>query len=75
MDIPIAAQAALSLVDAAKAASCSKPAIYRAIKRGELRAKKRGRRTLVLYSDLVSWLNALPDASLKADVTFTGEGI
>jgi len=35
-------------------------ALYRAIKRGELIARKRGHRTIVLAKDLEAWLGALP---------------
>ncbi len=35
-------------------------AIYRAIADGELPAKKFGRKTLILRSDLLSWLQSLP---------------
>lgn len=34
--------------------------IYRAIKRGELTARKAGGRTLIMSDDLQAWLDALP---------------
>lgn len=41
-------------------ASCSNGYLYKAISEGQLRAVKRGRRTLVLRADLDAWLNAFP---------------
>jgi excisionase family DNA binding protein len=43
------------------ALTCSgRTAIYEAIKRGQLRAVKRGRRTLVLTTDLQVWIDSFP---------------
>ena len=36
--------------------------IREAISSGDLRAKKHGRRTIILPDDLRGWLNMLPDA-------------
>ena len=36
--------------------------VYEAIKRGELKAKKHGKSTIVLRVDMLDWLNALPEA-------------
>ena len=40
--------------------------IYEEIKAGRLKARKLGRRTLVLDHDLRDWLNSLPLAESKA---------
>ena len=39
----------------------SRSATYEALKRGELKAKKRGRRTIILRQDGEAYLAALPD--------------
>lgn len=51
---------AYMLPDACRAARASRSSLYRAIRAGELVARKRGRRTVILRDDLVSWLSGLP---------------
>lgn len=40
--------------------------VFRAIREGELRARKMGRRTIVTDDDLRAWLASLPVAGKKA---------
>lgn len=51
---------ALSVLEAAEAAGISKNSTYALIWRGELPARKLGRRTIVLRADLNSFLQKLP---------------
>ncbi|MBM3557417.1 MAG: helix-turn-helix domain-containing protein [Alphaproteobacteria bacterium] len=51
---------ALSLDEACVRAGLCKASVYKAIKSGRLVARKNGRRTVVLHSDLLAWLNSLP---------------
>ena len=39
----------------------SRTTFYELLKSGDLKAKKRGSRTIVLASDETAWLNSLPD--------------
>ncbi|WP_336487414.1 helix-turn-helix domain-containing protein [Methylobacterium nigriterrae] len=51
--------------EAAKSAGVGRTTIYEELARGRLHAKKVGRRTLILATDLEAWLQALPPAGSK----------
>jgi excisionase family DNA binding protein len=51
---------ALKISEVCAASRIGRTRVYEAIKRGELRARKNGKSTLVLYTDLVEWLDHLP---------------
>ncbi|WP_374543554.1 helix-turn-helix domain-containing protein [Sphingorhabdus sp.] len=57
MDMPIA----ITIPDAVKASGMSRSSIYEALKRGDLSARKAGRRTLIAFSDLQAYLASLPE--------------
>ena len=58
-------QLAYTVADVCSAARIGKTSLYSAISRGELRAVKRGRRTLILSCDLQEWLSRLPSVETK----------
>ena len=53
MDIPIT----VTIPDAVKASGMSRSSIYEALKRGDLSARKAGRRTLICFADLQAYLH------------------
>ncbi len=52
-------------------AKCGRTTIYEEIRRGRLKARKIGRRTIILDEDLRRWLGTLPvcGESVLSDVT------
>lgn len=55
-----------TIIEATERAPVSRTELYLAMKRGELKAKKRGRRTIILRDDLANYLASLPDYSVAA---------
>ena len=56
---------ALKISEVCAASRIGRTGVYEAVKRGELRARKNGKSTLVLYAELVEWLDQLPTISSK----------
>ena len=56
---------AYNVPEACEVSRTGRTELYRAIKCGELRAVKRGRRTLILADDLRRWLESLPPVTPK----------
>jgi excisionase family DNA binding protein len=62
MDGPLA----FSVAEACSAARIGRTSLYQAIRAGELRALKRGRRTIILANDLRRYLESLPTLEAAA---------
>jgi excisionase family DNA binding protein len=56
---------AYTVDEACNVARIGKTALYQAINKGDLPAKKRGRRTLILSGDLRGWMERLPGIKPK----------
>ncbi|MEQ8707949.1 MAG: helix-turn-helix domain-containing protein [Rhodospirillales bacterium] len=50
----------VTISEAVKATGMSRTSIYEALKRGDLTARKAGRRTLIAFADLEAYLASLP---------------
>ena len=51
---------AFTIRETCVAGAAGRTAVYDAIRNGTLRARKRGRKTVVLEDDLRAWLESLP---------------
>jgi excisionase family DNA binding protein len=58
-------QLAYSILEACEAARIGRTNLYEALRSGQLRAVKRGKRTLILADDLQKWLESLPALTPK----------
>lgn len=65
---------ALSIDEAAQQANVCRDKVYEAIRRGELKARKAGRRTLILRADLESFLADLPKLELRPTQSVDASG-
>jgi excisionase family DNA binding protein len=57
---------AYSIREASLIACAGRTSIYEAIQSGDLRAVKRGRRTLILADDLHRWVRSFPVIEVKS---------
>ena len=59
-------QLAMTIAEACAASRIGRTRVYEAIRAGELRARKHGKRTLILADDLRQWLERLPVLAPKS---------
>jgi excisionase family DNA binding protein len=65
---------AYSIADACKLLGVGRTTLYAAIKRGELKCRKVGRRTVITGDAMKSWLSGLPTKSGRAILPSTEPG-
>jgi len=66
---------ALTIAEACIRSCIGRTAMYNLINTGQLPARKRGRRTLILADDLQRCLEALPMATAKSTAQSNKEGV
>ena len=71
---PRADAIAYSVSEACLLTNTGRTSLYKAIKEGELRALKRGWRTIILADDLRRWIGNLPPVAPTPSKTEGGEG-
>ncbi|MCH7618670.1 MAG: helix-turn-helix domain-containing protein [Candidatus Marinimicrobia bacterium] len=52
---------AFSVAEVTRVAPVGRTGVYEALKNGRLKARKNGKRTIILADDLAEWLCSLPD--------------
>lgn len=57
---------AYTRLEAARQARCGLTLLHEAIASGDLRARKLGRKTIIMADDLLAWLENLPAARTEA---------
>ena len=65
--VPLSERLSVSAEEASALTGIGLTSIREAIRSGDLRAKKHGRRTIILPDDLRVWLNMLPDAGKQIE--------
>lgn len=65
--MPLSERISVSPEEASALTGIGLTSIREAISSGDLRAKKHGRRTIILPDDLRVWLNMLPDAGKRIE--------
>jgi excisionase family DNA binding protein len=65
-DQPMTEALIYTISEACAVARTGRTSLYKAIQRGELRAVKRGRRTMVLSDDLHRYLHELPALEVRS---------
>jgi len=64
-----------SIAEASARSGIGRTAIYELINSGQLPARKRGRRTLILAEDLQQFLASLPSVKAKPELIDTRESV
>lgn len=64
-----------TIAEACARSGIGRTAIYELINTGQLPARKRGRRTLILTEDLQRCLQSLPSIKVKSELTGTRENV